>query len=182
MAKQIKLDLDEKITLLIRKHFLPFIFEVLFLVVLIVFPPVLFFSGRFIDSLSFLSDYSVLFIFGYSIIILFVWISFFIAWTNYYLDVLVVTNKRVIDIEQKRFFHRDIATLSLDKIEDIKVEIKGFLATLLNYGSLNLQTAAESREFVIHNIPQPIKAKDQIWNLHVDAIQAPQDVRIIQNE
>lgn len=87
--------------------------------------------------------------------LLFVWVMFFVAWTNYYLDVLVITNKRIIDVEQFVLFSRDEVTIPLNSIEDIKIEVLGFLATLLKFGNLQIQTAGAQRETVTTKIRRP---------------------------
>jgi hypothetical protein len=90
------------------------------------------------------------------------WILFFVAWTNYYLDILVVTNKRVIDIQQIGLFARDVAEIRTENIEDLRVEIVGPIASLLHFGNLHIQSAGESREFVMRNIPDPHKVREAI--------------------
>ena len=87
------------------------------------------------------------------------WVLFFVAWTNYY---LVVTNKRVIDIQQIGLFARDIAEIRTENIEDLRVEIVGPIASLLHFGNLHIQSAGESREFVMRNIPDPHKVREAI--------------------
>ena len=101
-------------------------------------------------------------IFFYLSWLLLLWVFFFISWTNYYLDVLIITNERVIDIEQLSLFARDIAEVGLHNIEDIRVAVVGVIPTLFGFGNLFLQTAGASREFVIKNIPKPLEIKDLI--------------------
>src|SRR3989344_712138 len=105
----IDLDPNEKIILKVRKHKLAFVFETLFLSLFIILPPVLFWvSGN--TAVIRGNDFA-LFTAIYSGILLIGWIIFFIIWTNYYLDVLIVTEKRIIHVEQKGFFNREAATL-----------------------------------------------------------------------
>lgn len=39
------------------------------------------------------------------------------------------------------------------------------ISTFLNYGDLQVQTAAEQEKFLFHNIPDPYSVKDLIMNL-----------------
>ena len=87
---------------------------------------------------------------------------FIVAWTNYYIDVLVVTNKRIIDIEQVGLFTRDIAELRLENIQDIKVEVVGLIQSFLKMGNLNIQTAGRNKEISLKNIPQAYEVKNTI--------------------
>jgi len=115
----------------------------------------------------------------YSAILLIAWIIFFIIWTNYYLDVLLVTDKRIIDVEQRGFFSREISTVRLENIEDITINVSGVLATFLNYGTLKIQTAAEAREFIIHDVPEPNMVKSTIYDLHNKQAEAPKLVKVV---
>ncbi len=96
------------------------------------------------------------------------WIIFFIFWTNYYLDVIIVTDKRIIDIEQRGLFNRDQVIIHLKNIQDIKVEVFGILATLLKFGSLHIHTAGATKELLIEKIPKPHEIKNTISELIVE--------------
>ncbi|MEX2145118.1 MAG: PH domain-containing protein [Candidatus Spechtbacterales bacterium] len=107
-----------------------------------------------------------LIVFAFAGWFLILWIIFFIFWTNYYLDVLIVTNKRVIDIEQRGLFARDIAETSIKNIQDIKIEVIGILATLWDFGDIHIQTAGESREMAIRSIANPHEVRKKISEQH----------------
>lgn len=93
---------------------------------------------------------------------LLLWMRFFVIWTDYYLDGWFITNKRIIDVEQKGFFRREVSSFRLDKVQDITIEINGPIATFLDYGTIHAQTAGESREILIKGIPRPYDVKEQI--------------------
>src|SRR3989344_3750200 len=159
-----KLEQGEKVILKVRRHKLGLIFESLFLVLFVVLPPILFWAGG--RAISIRGNDLSLFAGVYALILLIAWMIFFVIWTNYYLDVMIVTNLRIIDVDQKGFFSREIATLGIDKIQDITVNISGVLATFLDFGTLKIQTAAEVSEFIIRDIPKPNEVKSIIYNLH----------------
>jgi|AntRauTorckE6833_2_1112554.scaffolds.fasta_scaffold00144_23 uncharacterized membrane protein YdbT with pleckstrin-like domain len=106
-----------------------------------------------------------IFIFLYSFWVLILWIMGFVFWTNYYLDVWIVTNEKILDVEQIGLFSREVSMLHLERIQDVTVEVKGFVATLMKFGDLHVQTAGQQREFIIHNIPQPDKVAKKINNI-----------------
>ena len=97
---------------------------------------------------------------------LFAWMIIAVNWTNFYLDVLLVTNKRVLDIEQTGLFARDIAEARIENIQDTRVQVVGLLASLFDFGNLYIQTAAAKDEFVIRNIRHPNAIKDAIARQH----------------
>ena len=174
----IDLSPDEKIVLKVRRHKLVLIFETLFLVFFVILPPLLFFVSERVVAIR--GNDLALFFSVYSAILLIAWMIFFIIWTNYYLDVLIVTDKRIVDIEQKGFFYREISTVRIENIEDITVSVSGVLATFIDYGTLRIQTAAEAREFIIRDVPMPNKVKSTIYDLHNKRLEAPQSVKMVQ--
>ena len=86
------------------------------------------------------------------------------AFVDYWLDLWVVTNRRILHIEQKGLFHREVAELELSRIQDLTSETQGIVATLLGYGTLSVQTAGEEPRFVFHDIPHPDSVRAVIMN------------------
>lgn len=98
------------------------------------------------------------------------WSLFFVAWTNYYLDVWIITNERIVDIEQFSLFSRDISEFRMDRIQDLTVDVKGIIPTLLGFGNLHVQTAGIHHEFHIMDVPDPYSVKDRIMRIHDSAV------------
>lgn len=154
---------NERIILKKRRHWLVIALELAPLALLSILPGIF----LLIDSatpvvniiISEYIDFVIFFLFAWW---LFLWMISFVVWTNYYLDVLIITNKRIIDIEQLGLFARDIVEVRVEKIEDIKTEIIGFVSSLLHMGNLYIQTAGESKEVVIKNIPNPNEVREII--------------------
>lgn len=93
--------------------------------------------------------------YGAMILIVFVlifWTSFFYAWTKDYFDVWYVTNKHIIAINQKDIFNREEVFMELSRIQDVFFEKEGFIATLLGYGKLKVQSAGTEQEFIMENV------------------------------
>jgi len=86
---------------------------------------------------------------------LFWWMLFYYAFLDYYLDVWIVTNYRVIGVEQKGLFNRTVAEYKLFRIQDVVAEQKGFFATLVNYGEIHIQTAGEQQVIKFKQVPSP---------------------------
>jgi len=97
---------------------------------------------------------------GYSSYVIFIGLGFGILYTIYrwYLwsnGVFIVTNERVIEIEQHSLFHREIGEAELEKIQEVTTDIKGFTKTFLGYGDVDIQTASAKNEMELRNIPSP---------------------------
>lgn len=100
--------------------------------------------------------------FFFSLWILILWTLMFVRYVDFYLDQWILTNERLIDIDQKGFFNRQVSTLHLDAVQDITIESKGLFQTMFNLGTITVQTAATEREFIIRDIPNPKGVKFQI--------------------
>ena len=96
---------------------------------------------------------------------LFVWLFFFFLFIDYYLDVWIITNERIIDIEQRGFFSRIIAEHKLFRIQDVTSEVHGILATILRFGDVHVQTAGTEPRFQFRQVPYPDKVRDTVIKL-----------------
>jgi hypothetical protein len=95
----------------------------------------------------------------YTAWLLIMWMALFNAWTNYYLDVWTITTKRLITVDQHGFFSRTIASFRLERLQDIIVSVNGIIPTLLNYGTLEAETASEESHFKATGLPDPAGIK-----------------------
>jgi len=98
---------------------------------------------------------------------LLIWAKFFAIWTDYYLDIWIVTSNRIINIDQRGLFNREVSTLRIERIQDVTYEINGIIATVLGFGDVHVQTAGETDEFLIKGIKNPEYIKKKILG-HID--------------
>lgn len=84
-----------------------------------------------------------------------------VAWIEYWLDTWVVTTERIIDIEQRSLFSREISEFLISRVQDVTVEVPNLMATMLRYGTIVVQTAGE-KSFTIREIPHVEEAKEII--------------------
>lgn len=80
------------------------------------------------------------------------WVSLFYFWTKDYFDVWYVTDRHIIAVNQKEMFEREESFMELTKIQDVRFEKNGFIATFLGYGRLKVQTAGSDQEFIIEDV------------------------------
>lgn len=111
--------------------------------------PILFVLGVLLTSIYYLSI--TLFFFSYFI--------------DFYLDLLVVTNDRLVDIKQTGFFSRTVIEVDLYQIQDITSQINGFFPSLFNYGTLTIQTAGPIGHFMVSDVPNPNALRRAILDL-----------------
>lgn len=111
------------------------------------------------------AEYGLLLLFLESSFAMLIVILFFLIWIDYYFDVWIVTNKRIINIEQKGLFSREVSELELDRIQDVSAHVLGIIPTFLNYGDVLIQTAGEREKFIFKKVADPYAIKDLIMSL-----------------
>lgn len=100
-----------------------------------------------------------------SIYFLSIWLFAFLEFTDYYLDTWIITNERIINIEQEGLFNRTASELDLAAVQDTTAEIHGILQTLFTYGQVYVQTAGEKGRFHFKNINDPEHVKELVTRL-----------------
>jgi membrane protein YdbS with pleckstrin-like domain len=160
----IKIEPNEHIIMELRKHWYVLLVETSFLIILVIGPLVILtLAGLWIKINISLKTF-LFGLFFYWLWLLILWLFFWLAWTDYYLDVWVITNKRIIDVEQKGIFNREISTFYYDRVQDITIEVRGLLATMMDFGDIHVQTAGQGREFILYKATSPHLAKREILN------------------
>jgi uncharacterized membrane protein YdbT with pleckstrin-like domain len=86
-----------------------------------------------------------------------VWI--FDDWRN---DTYQVTATRIIDVEKRPFYGReDRREADLQEIQNIAVQVPGFLARVLKFGSVFIETAGETA-FTFEKVKDPAGVRAEI--------------------
>ena len=83
-------------------------------------------------------------------------VRLFFNWYQYHHDIWVVTNQRIVDAFKKHPLNLRVSTADLVNIQDMSVVKSGITPTLLNYGTVVLETAGADRvAFLISGVPRP---------------------------
>ena len=156
---------DERVLAVYHRHW----FDLFTHLFLSVFLSILLLGGFIIIPLLFPgivgSPNAAMFFFLENSFLLFLWVSLFLIWIDVYFDVWIITNERIVNIEQKDLFTRRVSELRFHTIQDVTSEVNGFIPSILDYGDVLVQTAGESPRFIFHNVPNPIGVKDLIMKL-----------------
>lgn len=167
---------NEQIVLIVRKHWIAIIGQVIMLVTAVIFPLVLLILlPIFVPNFPSWSNGNIIYLytFAYSAWLMLFWVMFFFAWTEYHLDTWVVTTHRIFLVEQEAMFHREISSLTLDKIQDLTIDIEGFLPTMLKFGDILIETAGERKKLMFINAKNPEAIKIAINSIQKDFYSRP---------
>lgn len=94
--------------------------------------------------------------FGEIIWALIIWLALFALWTNYYLDLWIITNHRVANVDQVNLFRRTVTTWQFENIQEISTETTNPLQSFFSYGFIHIRTAGPSgKETRMEGIPHP---------------------------
>lgn len=156
---------QERVVMIARHHWWVLFREVFMLAILFVLPfflvPLVYLFASQGGAVPTISGGVVLFFSASWALIM--WNLMFARWTDFYFDIWVITNWRIIDIDQQGFFKRNVATLlTLDHIEDVKTELNGIIGNMLNFGHVQVQTAAARDEFEFDDVSNPTNVDETI--------------------
>lgn len=78
-----------------------------------------------------------------------------ILWSNYYLGMIVVTDRRLFFISQTSLTKRDVLGWNLHEVRNIEAMQNTFLETFFNFGTLQVRTSGEEQPAFLEGIPDP---------------------------
>lgn len=86
-------------------------------------------------------------------------------WIIWYLDIWILTDSRLVDTQLISLFNRKISQVSLNQVQDVQVDVEGYLPTIFRYGNVKVQTAGKEGFFQLRAISEPRDAARQILEL-----------------
>lgn len=94
-----------------------------------------------------------------------IWLIFlYIEWMDHELDMYIITNNRIIWVDQVWFLNRKVSECNLWQVQEVWNQTKWLLANLLNYGTIKIQTAWSATNFIMDFSPSPIENSRKILN------------------
>ncbi len=167
LFERIKLEANEQIIKVVRKHWWVIFVRLTIIVLTALVPLIPLLTLPTLEAnLSVpldLTAYTQVFWFGYTLWLLGCWVLVATAISDYYLDLWAITNRRIISVDQQGFFHRRLSSFRLERLQDMNIMVTGIIPTLLNYGTIEAQTAGGSNEeFKTKHMPDPRGLKSLI--------------------
>lgn len=96
---------------------------------------------------------------------------------------MVVTNENILLVNQVSLFSRKVSQLNLAKIQDVSGNQDTFLESMLGYGTLSIETAGETKNFIFNYAPNPsihakhiIEAHEQFIDAHKSDARPPTSI------
>lgn len=176
----LEIEQNERILKVIHKHWFVLLGDLIFLFVALAAPVVFLVALSSIPIENAFSFSGTKFFAGgffFFAWLAIVWMIAWKMWTTYYLDTIIITDKRVFDIDQHGLFSRESGSFRIDRIQNITVHQKGIIQTLLNFGSVQFETAGGNGEdFVAEYIGSPYEVKRLINQMQDGTLDKAQEV------
>src|SRR3989339_640466 len=162
----IKIKPYEKTIVVVRRHFITFIPNMAFFILLFLVPPIVYWLiYRLFPSIIITPTIYVVSVLLASIYYLSMMLFFYTSFIEFYLDLSIITNDRIIDVNQATLFSRKITEADLYQVQDASSEIKGFFPSLFNYGTVEIQTAGTIPKFILEDVPSPNHLRQMILEI-----------------
>ena len=156
----ISLETNEELYMVVRKHWIILAETTIFLIILIILCVAAYTIGNFAHIPTL---FTLLTILG---IVLVGTQYIFVHWVNNELDLLIVTNRRIISYDQVNFLDRKMSQTTIDLVQEVNASTPGLLGNLLHYGNLMIKTASDSAgnvsDFNMSHISEAIETSRRI--------------------
>lgn len=86
-------------------------------------------------------------------------------WINDELDIIIITDSRVISVEQISALSRTVTECALDRVQEVTAHTAGIFQTLFGFGDVHIHTASESSHMIVKYSPDPIENCRRINNI-----------------
>ncbi len=153
----------EEIILKLRKHWIVIFTRIALTVIAGIIPFVLY---TYLELAGFVPPgwrATHIFAFAGAWWLLIIWLAISALWCEYYLDIWIVTNLRVVNIDQRGLFDRSVTAWGIDRIQEASVHIENIWQTYFDYGTLEIRTAGPIDEHAkVLGIPHPHQVREAI--------------------
>lgn len=89
----------------------------------------------------------------------------YVEWLNHELDMFVITNKKIIWIEQITFLNRVVTECNLGQVQEVNSKTKWLFSNLFNFGTVYIQTAWNATNLKMELVEDSINKSRDILNI-----------------
>ena len=90
-----------------------------------------------------------------TLLLLVLWLGAIYFITDFFLDVWIITNERIIGIVQLGLFSRKVNSFRIERIQDVKTEVSGIVQTLFSIGDVHVETASDKHDLIMKTVGSP---------------------------
>lgn len=152
--QNVSLDIQQKneaILMILRRHVLTNLSWILVVIAMVVAP---FFVAALPVETVLPERFGIATLVLWYLLTLAIAIEGFLSW---YFQAFIITDERIIDVDFLNLIYKNVSAAKIDNIEDVTVQMGGALRSVLNFGTVEIQTSAEKRQFEFEDVPHPQK-------------------------
>lgn len=157
---------DEKILIIVREHWFRLFLKIAIVALLSLLPIAFRLLLVDTDVLQRSETVSLIVTVVTNVYYLGLLIALYIIFILYYLNVHIVSEQRVVDIDQVGLLSHDVSELNIETIEDVSSHTVGLFGNILDYGTVYVQTAGGTERFEFDNVPNPASIASTILDLY----------------
>ncbi|MBL7078265.1 hypothetical protein ISS42_01230 [Candidatus Shapirobacteria bacterium] len=121
--------------------------------------------------------------FQFRLVLILMWYLFVLAFTleeffSWFFSVNIITDERIVDIDFISLIYKRVSDAEIVNIEDVTYKMGGVMGTMLDYGTIYVQTAAEIREFEFESVPHPALVAKVLQRLRLEEKQEELEGRL----
>lgn len=149
---------DEEVLLVVRSHPISQLswiingFILIFILILI--------DITLFNSLTFIHFIVVNLICSF-LVVSFLWFNFL----AYFFNIGIITNQRIIDVDYRTVFYKDVSETIYSKIEDVSAKSTGMFQSFFDYGDVYIQTAGSNNNLQFESVSKPSQVVKKIISL-----------------
>lgn len=165
---------DDKIVIFAKKHWMKYAL-VIGICLLLVIPIGILIFVLIINNLAIEAVYAEVLTLGISAYLLIALALIFHSFVDYYLDILIVTDDRIIYVRQNGYIFQQIDEIHLKDVQEVGVDLKGFWRSFFNYGNIVINSGSDVGVLIVDSLKEPHKIARTIMDLHQDHIAKPKE-------
>jgi uncharacterized membrane protein YdbT with pleckstrin-like domain len=86
----------------------------------------------------------------------------FFAWFSWQNSLILLTDQRIIFLEQRGLLSREFAECGLESIQQVSHRVRGITNTVFGFGNIGITTGGSQGPFVLPNVPSPYDIQSEI--------------------
>lgn len=154
---------DEEIILVVHEAFRAHMFRFFLLGLWVLIPFFFFFPLMSLGLLGII----LFFVLVLPAVYLFTFV--YVQWAR---TALVITDQRIVDIDQRGLFDRMVSAVLFQNVEDVAYRVKGITPTLLRCGSVRIKVSGDVSDIVFHRVAKPAKIQQLIQDIRLMHMEA----------
>jgi len=161
---------DDKIVVFAKKHWIKYAL-IIGICLLLCIPVLVLLISLALNYMTLELSYAIILTFGVSAYLLVALALIFHAFVDYYLDVLIVTEERIIYVRQNGYLFQQVDEVHLQDIEEVGVDLKGIWRSFFNYGNIVIHSGSDIGVLNIDSVKDPKKIARIIMDLHKEHLE-----------